>query len=142
MAKRAQRPLALRSSPKDGQHLLKLGRAPPESRSTWRVVPDTRSRTKTSRWPFVSPGTRLGAVESKSTRRPSRLMAMTWLVPAACCSCEDTLTRRVLPVARLRTNTSRAWLVSARSERLVAVESNATVVPSAETTALVESPFA
>jgi len=39
------------------------------------VVPSTRSRTKTSGLPLVSPGTRLADEETKATRVPSGEMA-------------------------------------------------------------------
>jgi hypothetical protein len=64
-----------------------LGRfpAPPGPTLTHSVVPVRRSRTKTWRIPVVQApgpaGTRVAAVESKATKRPSALTAGFWLSP-------------------------------------------------------------
>jgi hypothetical protein len=84
--------------------------------------------TYTSPCPFVSAGTNAAAV-TKPAHVPSPLIAepvdrrVAWL-PA-----ESTLARVVSPVDRLCTNTSRTPFVSPET-RLVASDSNATLVPS------------
>ena len=53
---------------------LSLIACPPPSGTLTRTVrPVSRSCQKTSAWPFVSPGTRLGAREVKAAYRPWRL---------------------------------------------------------------------
>ena len=80
---------------------------------TRRVVPSFRSRTNTSLESLVSPGTRFDASELKATYRPSELIAGPKLTsPLPWVSVLDTLTRRVVPSFRSRTNTSWASLVS------------------------------
>lgn len=54
---------------------------PPEPTETRSVVPVSRSWTKTSHVPFVSPGTRLTKVLQKATWRPSALIAGPWARP-------------------------------------------------------------
>ena len=88
---------------------------------------------------FVSPGTRLVAIESNATRRPSALirapnaepprMPGPTLCPFASAPVLSTLTRSVVPVSRSWTNTSGTPLVSAGT-RLAAAESNVTSRPS------------
>ncbi|GAB3842080.1 hypothetical protein GCM10029963_14530 [Micromonospora andamanensis] len=93
------------------------------------VVPVTRSRTNTSDVALVSSDTR-GAVEAKATYRPSALIAGVPAPASASVPSAARLTRVVTPVARSRTNTSSAWLVSPGT-RFVAVEAKATYRPSA-----------
>ena len=92
----------------------------------------SRSWTKTSPKPLVSPNTRLEASDWKATKRPSALIAMgkarlplfPW--PPAL----ETLTLVVLPVWRSWTKMSKRPLVSPAT-RLVAKDSKATKRPSA-----------
>jgi hypothetical protein len=101
----------------------------PSAATLIRVVsPVTRSWTKMSVLPLVSPGTRLVADDAKATKRPSPLTAGPVLLPFACLPLLLTLTRWVLPLARSRTTTSTAPLLSPPT-RLVAAESNATTSP-------------
>src|SRR6266550_2456689 len=93
------------------------------------VWPVSRSRTNTSSNPLVSPGTRFVAPEVNATKRPSALTDGSRLKPSACLPLLLTLTRSVLPLARSRTKTSIAALVSPPT-RLVAIESKATTSPS------------
>src|SRR5207253_196192 len=76
----------------------------------------SRSRTKTSISPLVSPGTRLLASDSNTTKRPSPLMAGKRLAPLACPPSLATLTRPVAPLPRLRTKMSLAEVVGRRLE--------------------------
>src|SRR6266516_4102455 len=96
------------------------------------VWPVSRSRTNTSSNPFVSPGTRFVAREVNATKRPSALTDGSRLKPSACLPLLLTLTRSVSPLARSRTKTSIAALVSPPT-RLAAIESKATTSPSALT---------
>src|SRR6266536_2652886 len=96
------------------------------------VWPVSRSRTNTSWNPFVSPGTRFVAPEVNATKRPSALTDGSRLKPSACLPLLRTLTRSVSPLARSRTKTSIAALVSPPT-RLAAIESKATTSPSALT---------
>src|SRR5947208_4873223 len=69
-----------------------------------------RSRTKTSVWSFVSPGTRLVASLENATTRPSAEMAGAKpekLSSFACAPVEATLARSVTPAPRARTETPR-----------------------------------
>jgi hypothetical protein len=101
----------------------------PSAATLTRVVwPVTRSWTKMSVLPLVSPGTRLVADDEKETKRPSPLRSGPLLLPFASLPLLVTLTRWVLPLARSRTNTSTAPLLSPPT-RLVAAESNATTSP-------------
>src|SRR5438270_261408 len=63
----------------DAAKLSPLACAPWELTLTRLVLPVLRSRTKTSPTPFVSPPTRLLAVESKVTKRPSAEIERTML---------------------------------------------------------------
>src|SRR5438067_7265110 len=99
-----------------------------------RVSPVFRSRTKTSISLLVSPGTRLGASDSKTTNRPSPLMAGQRLAPLACAPPAPTLTRSVVPLCRLRMKMSEALLVSPGT-RLDESEAKATRFPSDDTAA-------
>ena len=76
----------------------------------------------------MSPGTRLVAVETKATKRPSALMATTPLPPFPWFPVLSTLTRSVVPVCRSWTNTSEVPLVSPGT-RLVDLELKATKRP-------------
>src|SRR5213076_1873264 len=89
-----------------------------------KVLPDARSRTKTSDTRLVSFGTRLLAVESKATNRPCPSMVGYALSRFAWSPAVDTLTRSVRPDAELWTKTSAFLLVSPWT-RFVATESNA-----------------
>ena len=80
----------------------------PLSPSDWRpaldtltrsVVPVTRSRTKMSERPFVSPATRLSESEANATKRPSALIAGSTLSWLPCRSALLTLTSSVNPGA-------------------------------------------
>src|SRR2546428_83045 len=96
----------------DGTKLAPFSCAPWESTLTRLVLPALRSRTNTSLAPFVSPPTRLVAIELKATKRPSAEIEGTTLSPFSCAPWESTLTRLVLPALRSRTNTSLAPFVS------------------------------
>src|SRR5256885_1385746 len=104
-----------------GAKLAPLACAPWELTLTRVVLPVLRSRTKTSPTPFVSPATRLLAVESKVTKRPSAEIARTMLSRLVCAPWELTLTLVVLPVLRSRTKTSITPFVSPAT-RLLANE--------------------
>ena len=71
-----------------------------------------RSWMKTSPKPLVSPTTKLEALESKATKRPSALMAGSELELFPWPPALETLTLVVLPVWRSWTKTSRWPLVS------------------------------
>ena len=94
----------------------------------------SRSRTKTSISPLVSPGTRLLASDSNTTKRPSPLMAGKRLAPLACPPSLATLTRSVAPLLRLRTKMSLAELVSPGT-RFDESDAKATRFPSDDTAA-------
>src|SRR5438552_10226937 len=151
LAKATKRP----SAETTGLKLRPLPCAPEEltlTRCVFAVHPATdtpfvrqRSRTKTSVWSFVSPGTRLVASLEKATKRPSAETAgaknPAKLSSFACAPVEDTLTRFVVPVIRSWTKTSTAPLVS-RPTRLVASLENATKRPAAEMAGVKLVPFA
>src|SRR5438876_469355 len=112
---------------------LKLGLSPwtpPGPTLTRSVEAVSRSRTKTSQLALVSSGTRFVASDPNATNRPSALIAGKTLAPSASIPALSTLTRSVDPVARSRTNTSEALLLSSGT-RLVAFDVNATYRPSA-----------
>src|SRR5438552_3772355 len=115
----------------DGGKLVPLPCAPCEATLTRLVLPAFRSRTNTSLAPFVSPPTRLLALDRNATKRPSAEIGAAKLSPLACAPWELTLTRVVLPVLRSRTKTSPTVFVSPPT-RVVAVESKVTKRPSAE----------
>src|SRR5262245_60968376 len=77
--------------------------------------------------PFVSgvPGSRLVAAEANATQRPSALIDGATLGPSAWTPPGPTLTRVVVSVVRLYTNTSEVLFVSSGT-KLVATEWNAT----------------
>ena len=107
------------------------------------VVPLRRSRRKMLVSPLVSSPTRFEASELNATNRPSGEMASdSPLNPLAWRSFVLIETRRVLPVNRSRTKTSKEWLVSLGT-RFEAIESKATYRPSAETAGpkLFQSPW-
>ena len=81
--------------------------------------------------PLVSPGTRLGANDVKSTDRPSAAIVASWPPRLTSLPAFETLARTVAPVVRSRTNTSVRPFVSPGT-RSVAFELNATWRPSAE----------
>src|SRR5438445_6238564 len=114
-----------------GTQLAPFPCAPWEATLTRLVLPALRSRTNTSLAPFVSPPTRLLALDRNATKRPSAEIGAAKLSPLACAPWELTLTRVVLPVLRSRTKTSPTAFVSPPT-RLVAVESKATKRPSTE----------
>ncbi len=94
------------------------------------------SRTKTSPAPFVSPATRLPALDLKTTKRPSALMVGTTLAPLPWVPSLATDTRAVegvqpadAPKQVSRTKMSRNALVSPTT-RLLASESKPTNRPS------------
>jgi hypothetical protein len=95
------------------------------------VVPVWRSRTKTSRSPFVSPPTRFEAPEMKATKRPSAEIEAPKPPKSACTPAVLTLTRLVVPVWRSRMKTSDSPFVSPPT-RFEATDSKATKRPSAE----------
>src|SRR5438874_1644352 len=103
----------------EGLELVSLPWVPAESTDTRTVCPVLRSCTKTSRYSFVSPATRLVANDWKATTRPVaeieglKLLSLPWL-PA-----ESTDTRTVCPVFRSCTKMSVAAFVSPAT-RLVA----------------------
>jgi hypothetical protein len=94
----------------------------------------TRSCTKTSATPLVSPEARLLAPETNATSRPSPLTEAEPLSPFACAPPLATLTRVVLGffVPRSLTKTSAAPLVSPET-RLEAEDEKATTLPPALT---------
>src|SRR5581483_896935 len=102
-----------------------------DSRRVWLL---SRSRTKTSISLLVSPGTRLEASDSKTTNRPSALMAGQRLAPLACAPPSPTDTRSVVPLCRLRMKLSGALLVSPGT-RFDESEEKATRLPSPDTAA-------
>src|SRR5437667_70704 len=79
------------------------------------------SRTNTSATLLVSPGTRLVALEVKTTKRPSPLIPTPELPAFPWFPALSTLTRSVVPACRSPTNTSATLLVSP-GPRLVALE--------------------
>jgi len=95
------------------------------------VVARVRSRTKTSGFPFASPGTRLLDQEVNATKRPSAEIAGDPLSPPPCTHGVPKLARVVVPAPRSRTNTSSAPFVSPVT-RFVAKLSKTTKRPSAE----------
>src|SRR6185436_4304809 len=70
------------------------------------VVPASRSRTKTSTVPFVSPGTRFEELEANATNRPSAEIAGTVAPWFAWAPEDEMLTRSVTPFWRSRTKMS------------------------------------
>src|SRR3954454_7991081 len=88
-------------------------------------------RTNTSDWLLVSWGTRLPAWLEKVTNRPSAEISGNALLFFACAPLEATLARKVVSVARSRTNTSVRRLVSSAT-RFPAWDRKATRRPSAE----------
>src|SRR5262245_56120518 len=93
------------------------------------VVPATRSRTKMSSQPFVSPLTTSGALELKPTYRPSSLTfgaSFGVLVLGVVCEPPDvTLTRLSAEAAASKKKTSMSAFVSLET-RLEALERNTT----------------
>jgi hypothetical protein len=92
--------------------------APPRPTLTRRVVPAPTSRTNTSGWPLVSPGTRLVASDEKATKRPSAETAGSPPDPLACTPPGPTFTRSVLPAragAAARVRPARARSAPARA---------------------------
>ena len=79
-------------------------------------MPVCRSRTNTSAAPLVSPGTRLVASELEGDEAPVRRDRRAEAVPSPWAPPGPTLTRRVVPVWRSRTNTSRAVVGVARHQ--------------------------
>src|SRR5579859_323134 len=102
---------------------------PPLVTLTRVVCPAERSRTNTSKLPFVSPATK-GASDVKATNRPSPLIADSMLMPLACAPPVATLTREVCLAARSRTKMSVAPLVSSAT-KFAASEAKLTNRPSA-----------
>src|SRR2546422_463512 len=96
----------------DGGKLVSLPCVPCEATLTRLVLPALRSRANTSLAPFVSPPTRLLALDRNATNRPSAEIGAAKLSPLACAPWELTLTRLVLPVFRSRTTTSPTPFVS------------------------------
>src|SRR5438876_655880 len=70
---------------------------PPLATLARSVAPVIRSWTKTSSRPFASPGTRLGALLTNATNRPSGVIEPRVLLPFACAPLDLTLTRLVRP---------------------------------------------
>jgi hypothetical protein len=101
---------------------------PSSASDTREVVPATRSRTKTSSFPLVSPGTRFAAKLSNATYRPVLPTAGAPEKSSPCVPSPATDTRSVVPVARSLTKTSWASLVSPGT-RFGAKLSNATYRP-------------
>ena len=93
------------------------------------MTPVWRSKTKASRWPFVSPSTRFVAADVNATRRPSPLIEGESLPPFAFAPASPTLTRVVVFAWRSRTKTSLTSFESPAT-RFVADEENATNRPS------------
>lgn len=123
-----------------GEKLAPFAGAPPSPELTRVVRRVTRSRRNTSKVWSVSAGTRLAAVESNATNRPSPLTEGRVLSPFPCSPALLRLTRSVRSAARSRTNTSSARLVSPAT-RFVATESNATTVPFALTAGRLDRPL-
>src|SRR5439155_16786291 len=96
----------------DGTKLAPFPCAPWESTLTRLVLPAFRSRTNTSLAPFVSPPTRLLALDRNATKRPSAEIDAAKLSPLPCAPSELTLTRVVLPVFRSGTKTTLPAAVS------------------------------
>jgi hypothetical protein len=103
----------------DGKKLAPSPSMFPELTLTRSVVPVTRSRTKTSKVPFVSFATRFEASLSKAMNRPSREITGRKLLPFACAPSELTLTR-VVVCANAKGGVSAARTIDAR-KRLAAV---------------------
>ncbi len=114
-----------------GFELKPLPSTPPGPMLTRVVCPFKRSRTKTSSWMFVSPGTRFVANEENAMNRPSALIEGEKAPKFASAPSFVTLTRLVMPVVMSRTKTSWSLLVSLRT-RFVHVDANATKRPSDE----------
>ena len=101
--------------------------APASSKIPSRSV--SRSRTKTSEAPLVSPVTRLLAVELKATKRSSPLNVVKPPPPLPRLPALSTLIMVVAPVWRSCTKSSETLLVSPVT-RLVALDRNPTKRPS------------
>ena len=104
------------------------------------ISPVSWSLRNTSPTPFVSPGTRLVALDAKTRYRPS-FESTGFCVSASACT-ETLLTRVVTPLESSRTNTSPTPLVSPAT-RSAASDVKATVAPLSVIGApFVELPFA
>ncbi len=103
--------------------------SPSEATDTRTVVLVSRSCTKTSCVPLVSPSTRFDAVETKAIAEPSSLITGPRLGPLAAVPSGAWLTRKVMPVTVSRTKMSLTLLVSPGT-RLVAFDSKAINRPS------------
>ena len=97
------------------------------------VVRFTRSRTKTSIRPLVSPATKLVAPETNATNRPSAEIVPLELVSLPSMPVFDTLTRSIAPVWRSCTNTSDCTLISPLTKFSLELL-NTTNLPSGEIT--------
>src|SRR5262249_59362185 len=86
--------------------LAPLPATPPGPRLTQRVMPLSRSRTKTCGVPVVQGLAKFGAVERKAMRRPSALRAGAVLAPVPRLPLDATLSQVSVPVTRSRT---RIW---------------------------------
>src|SRR5439155_797933 len=115
----------------DGPPLMSFPSMPAELTLTRVVVPVSRSRTKTSETPFVSPPTRFEASETKATKRPAAEIDGSLLSLFPSTPAELTLTLVMVPVSRSRTKTSPVPFVSPPT-RFEASDQNATKRPSAE----------
>src|SRR5437763_1758153 len=112
----------------DGALLKAFASTPAELTLTRVVLLVFRSRTKMSSAAFRSFGTSVVAREVKATERPSAEIDGFVLPLSPSTPAELTLTRLVLPVLRLRTNTSNTPLPSPPT-RFPAFESKATKPP-------------
>src|SRR6185503_5567378 len=104
------------------------------------VVPDCKSRTKTSGIWFVSPITRLVAALTKATYRPSDVRTELRETPLPLLPLAVVLTSTVVPLTRSRTKTSLALLMSPVT-RLLAALSNNTYRPFDDIAAGIEFSF-
>ena len=105
--------------------LLPLAPTSCEFTLTRRVLCRSRSRTKTSYEPFVSPGARFVAADVNTTKAPVAEIRGEKLASLPSPPSFLRLIRRVVPSLRSRTNTSSTPFVSPDT-RFVAPETNAT----------------
>ena len=114
----------------DGYQLPPLPSVPSDATLTRSTVSVSRSYTKTSNAPFVSPGTRFDAEELNATNRPSALIDSSLSLSSFPSDPSDaTLTRSTVSVPRSYTKTSDTPFVSPGT-RFEADDTNATYRPS------------
>ena len=135
-AKLTNAPLALIAGAPEGPSAA----PPPRAVLTSAVVPVCRSRTKTSGTPLLSPATRFVAADSNTTKRPSAERSGFDDGPSGSPPSTATLTRVTVPSRSVRKMS--ATPLPSPAARFDADETNATRVPSAESTGARDGPFA